>query len=208
MHHCSARVGNLLALLTLLTAAGVSANASAQMGGSKLHLGAGLALDFSGEAEFDRGTIAQDVDLDATPGIRGHLDYDVHRYISVGGMLRMSWWEPDDFGSIDRSFLLDIAPRVTGHYDWRDFRFYLAFAPGLTISAIDDDGVGVENPAAGFTLSLTFAGMEWWFARNVGLFVELGWVGHWFEHDGEAGSADLEVDLSQGLFELGFVFGV
>jgi hypothetical protein len=206
----------LLSLLAGLLMASLLApsSAAAQVGGSRMHIGAGIALDFGGEVDFERpslaGTNAGGDDLEATFGVRGHLDYQLHKYLSVGGMVRMSWWEPDFVYAIDRSFLLDLGPRLIGHYDWRDFRFYGGISPGLTISAIndDDDRVGVDNPAAGFTLSLTIAGMEWWFSRRVGLFVELGWVGHWFEHDGQGNAADLGIDLSQGLFEFGFVFGV
>jgi hypothetical protein len=189
-----------------------SGSASAQTGGYRDHIGAGLAIDFGGEADFERGPSLTRgwADLDATIGIRGHWDHQVHRYISIGAMLRMSWWEPDFYydSAIGRSFLLDPSFRAIGHYDWRAFRFYGGLAPGLTLSAIDDDGIGVNNPAVGFTMSVTVAGMEWWFARKVGLFVELGWVGHWFEHDGSGSLPDLEVGLSQGLFEFGFVFGV
>jgi len=186
--------------------------AAAQVGGARMHVGAGFVLDFGGEVDLERQLRLDPYlnnSLDATFGLRGHLDYQLHKYISVGGLARMSWWKPDfsAFG-IDRSFLLDLGPRLIGHYDWRDFRFYGGISPGLTISALGDDGIGVDNPAAGFTLSLTLAGMEWWFARNVGLFVELGWVGHWFEHDSDINAVDLDVDLSQGLFEFGFVFGV
>lgn len=206
----------LLTLLTLLAGLLLApwlapGSAVAQVGGARMHIGAGLALDFGGEFELERPNRLNPYvnnNLDATFGLRGHLDYALHKYISVGGMVRMSWWEPDYSVTIDRSFLLDLGPRLIGHYDWRDFRFYGGISPGLTISAIGDDGIGVDNPAAGFTLSLTLAGMEWWFARRVGLFVELGWVGHWFEHDSDVNAADLDVDLSQGLFEFGFVFGV
>jgi hypothetical protein len=206
VHRRRARVRNRalrpLVLLLAATAWLVPALASAQVGGSRLHVGAGLALDFGGEAEFGTG----DDDLEATFGLRGHLDYAVHRYLSIGGLTRMSWWEPDDV-DIDRSFLFDLGPRVVGHFEWRDFRFYGGISPGLTISAMSDDA-GVDNPAPGFTLSLTIAGMEWWFARHAGLFVELGWVGHWFEHEYENSANEVEIDLSQGMFELGFVFGV
>lgn len=174
-----------------------------------MHIGAGFALDVGGEVDFD---LPRDPDLDATVGLRGHLDYAVHRYVSVGGLLRLSWWKPDfdPYGfEIDRSFLLDLGPRVIGHYDWRQFRFYGGISPGLTISAIDSDSDVVDNPAAGFTLSLTVAGGEWWFSRRAGLFLELGWVGHWFEHEGDGLNAgDLEVELSQMMMEFGFVFGV
>jgi hypothetical protein len=201
-------VHRLIVLLASLAALSSAPSlASAQVGGPRMHIGAGFVLDVGGEIDFDT---TPDYDLDATVGLRGHLDYAVHRYVSVGGLVRMSWWEPDDeaFG-IDRSFLLDLGPRVIGHYDWREFRFYGGISPGLTLSAIDHYTNDVDNPAAGFTLSLTVAGAEWWFSRRAGLFLELGWVGHWFEHDFDGvGVADLEIELSQAMMEFGFVFGV
>ena len=144
--------------------------------------------------------------------MRGHLDYAVHKYVSVGGLVRMSWWEPDSdyYVNIDRSFLLDLGPRVIGHYDWREFRFYGGISPGLTISALNDDA-DFDNPAAGFTLSLTIAGAEWWFSRKLGLFLELGYVGHWFEHEYDypgALNADVEFELGQMMMETGLVFGI
>lgn len=198
-------LASLLFVSLLVVAPG---RASAQAGGPRMHIGAGLAIDFGGEVDLQRTRefgYGGD-NLNATVGVRGHLDYAVHRHVSVGGLVRMSWWKPDYLLSIDRSFLLDLGPRVIGHYDWRDFRFYGGMSPGLTLSAIGDDGINVENPAAGFTMSLTLAGMEWWFSRRAGLFVELGWVGHWFEHDNAYVPGGLDFHISQGLFELGFVF--
>jgi hypothetical protein len=208
-----------LVLLSLLGCLSLGpAVASAQEGGAKIHVGAGLALDVGGDVDFDPGP---GDDLDATFGLRGHLDYQLHRFVSVGGLVRMSWWEPDEYQGIDRSFLFDLGPRIIGHYDWRDFRFYGGISPGLTISAINDDdwvGVGVDNPAAGFTLSITVAGAEWWFSRRLGLFAEIGYVGHWFEHELEGRfpggqgfddvRGDLEFSLGQMLFETGLVFGI
>ena len=186
--------------------------AAAQEGGADIHLGAGFALDVGGEVDFDvRGA---DRDLDATVGLRGHLDYAVHRYVSVGGLVRMSWWEPDDW-ALDRSFLFDLGPRVIGHYDWRDFRFYAGLSPGIMLSAINDDdddgfrGVDFDNPAVGFTMSLTVAGAEWWFSKRLGVFAEIGWVGHWFEHDQDNfDGGDVEFELSQMMLESGLVFGI
>jgi len=199
---------SLVPLLALATLWLVPDLASAQAGGSRLHLGVGAVLDFGGEADVDN-SFGRDPDLKATVGLRAHGDYAVHRHVSVGGLGRISFWKPDeDEWDLDRSFLLDIGPRVAGHYDWRNFRFYAALSPGLTISAINEDDTDfVDNPAAGFTMSLTVAGLEWWFGRNVGLFAELGWVGHWFEHDVDAARGDLDLTLNQCLFEFGFVFG-
>lgn len=180
--------------------------ACAQERGPRLHLGAGFALDFAGEVEVQD---AIDTDLEATFGLRGHADYAVHRNVSVGGLVRMSWWEPDyaRYG-YDRSFLFDLGPRVIGHVDYRDFRFYGGLSVGLTLSAIDNDFTDFDNPAFGPTVSLTVAGFEWWFAHRTGLFVELGWVGHWFEHETDRTDREVEFGLSQGLFEFGLVFGV
>jgi len=204
----SARALVFLALLVAVPA--LPTRSAAQVGGPRLHLGAGMALDFGGHVELDRGpTFNHGEDsLRATVGLRGHLDYGVLRYLSVGGLVRMSWWEPEWTPSIGRSFLLDLCPRVTGHYDLRHFRFYGGMAPGLTISAVGDRGIAVSNPAAGFTLALTLAGMEWWFRRKIGVFAELGWVGHWFSHDNDRSLGGLDFRLSQGLFEFGLVFGV
>jgi hypothetical protein len=180
--------------------------ASAQERGPRLHLGAGLALDFGGELEVEDSV---DTDLEATIGVRGHADYAVHRHVSVGGLVRLSWWEPDyaRYG-YDRSLLFDIGPRVIGHFDYRDFRFYSGLSLGLSLSAIDNDFTEFDNPAFGPTLTLTVAGFEWWFARSTGLFAELGWVGHWFEQEIDGTDREVEFGLSQGLFEFGLVFGV
>src|SRR4051794_6136095 len=97
-------------LLLLLSALAAPAVAAAQARSPRLHIGAGMALDFAGEVDLDRGRYADfaygEDDLRATPGIRAHVDYGVHRYVSVGGMARMSWWEPEWARSIGRSFLL------------------------------------------------------------------------------------------------------
>jgi hypothetical protein len=206
-------VHRFIALLSLLAClSGVPALASAQEFGSNLHIGAGLALDLGGDMDFDlydERLLWRNDDLDATFGVRGHADYRVHRFVSVGGLVRMSWWKPDDY-PFGRSFLFDIGPRVIGHYDWRAFRFYGGISPGLTISVLNDDPpltLAYDNPSAGFTLSFTVAGAEWWFRRDIGLFLEMGYVGHWFSHDVSHTYRDADFTLGQMMLETGFVFG-
>jgi len=178
--------------------------AAAQQGGSKLRIGAGMVLDFAGEADYDRPYI--DDDLEATIGLRGHLDYDLSRYVSLGGFARLSWWEGEDAFE-ERSMLFDLGPRVAGHYDWRDFRFYLAGMPGLMISKLNNDyDDRWDNPAVGFTMSIA-PGMEYWFSNEFGVYVEIfGWVGHYFDHDFEPGTGDNDFNLNQVAFNFGIVF--
>jgi hypothetical protein len=184
--------------------------ASAQVGGSDLRIGAGMVLDFGGEAEIDNGP-GRDVDDDTklTPGIRFHLDYDVHRYISVGGLTRFQWWEGDDVFE-DRNFLWDLAGRINGHYDWRDFRFYVAFNVGFSLSAIqngdDDWGNYLDNPGKGFNIGLA-PGFEYWFSGRFGMFLEMfGWSGHRFNHDHDGFSGDADMKLDQVVWQLGINF--
>lgn len=177
--------------------------ASAQQGPARLRIGVGMVADFAGEADYDRPF--RDDDLKVTLGVRGHLDYDIARYLSIGGFTRLSWWEADNRFA-DRSLLFDIGPRIAGHYDWRDFRFYLAAMPGLLISKLDNDYVGFDNPAVGFTMSIA-PGVEYWFNSDIAVYTEfLGWVGHYFEHEFENNAGEADFSLNQIAFNFGIVF--
>jgi hypothetical protein len=194
----------LLACLAL-----VPSLASAQVGGSDLRLGVGMVLDFAGEVELDvNGPGDDDDDLKLTPGIRAHLDYDIARYVSIGGAIRLSFWESDDYFE-DKSMLFDLLARINGHYDWRDFRFYGVLAIGPTISRINDaDEHNLDNPAVGIAVSIS-PGVEYWFSNRVGLWLEMfGWSGHYFSHDFDAGNGDLEFRLNQVTWQLGVNFAL
>jgi hypothetical protein len=190
---------------------GAPALASAQQGGPDLRLGLGAVVDLAGQVEADY-VLGRDDDDDLKPtvGLRAHLDYDVHRYVSVGGLVRASWWESDDYFE-DRSFLMDIMFRLAGHYDWRDFRFYVALTIGPTISVFnDDDQIGdvFDNPAVGVAAGLT-PGFEWWFSHRAALFAEaLGWNGHYFSHEFDIGDSDVDFSLNQMSWQLGVVIGL
>lgn len=198
------------ALLGLLAAV---STAEAQQGGPDLRLGAGVLVDFAGGVEYDLpgpGLTPNDHPR-ATPGIRLHMDYDVHRYVSVGGLLRLSFWRADDevyVAGDGRNMLVDLNFRVNGHYDWRDFRFYGVFTVGPTISRLNRDANDyIDNPGVGAAASIT-PGAEWWFARNVGLYLEMfGWSGHFFRHDLD-GAGSVHVRLNQVTWQFGFVFGL
>lgn len=208
------RLATLLLGVAGLLVATASA-AEAQRGGPDLRLGAGALVDFAGGVEYDLPGPGPDPDDSprATPGLRLHMDYDVHRYVSVGGLVRLSFWRADDdyyFDAISdgRNMLVDLAFRVNGHYDWRDFRFYGALTLGPTISRLNRDGDDIiDNPGVGVAAGIT-PGAEWWFARNVGLYLEMfGWSGHFFRHDLDR-SGSMHVRLNQVTWQFGFVFAL
>ena len=187
---------------------GLRSHAAAQQGGEKLRLGAALALDFAGHVSYDPpGNINRFEDsARVSPGLRGHLDYDLHRYLSVGGLVRVQWWRADQDDG--HNMLVDVAGRFNVHYDWRDFRFLGVLALGPTFSRLNDDNApGLDNP--GFGVSASFApGIEWWFERRFGVFTEIfGWSGHFFRHD-TLGGGRMQVRLNQVLLQLGMVFAL
>lgn len=200
------------ALLGLMA---VVSSVHAQQGGADLRLGAGAVVDFAGGVEYDPsgpGPTPNDSPR-ATPGLRLHMDYDVHRYVSVGGLVRLSFWRADDDGyyyyNDGRNMLVDLNFRVNGHYDWRDFRFYGAFTIGPTISRLNGDtNDSLDSPAVGVAAGIT-PGAEWWFARNVGLYLEMfGWSGHFFRHSYAGDNGSVHFRLNQVTWQFGFVFAL
>jgi hypothetical protein len=199
-----------LTLLALLGALAPASLANAQRrGGADLRLGLGMVVDFAGSVEYDRPGPGNSIDDTprATPGLRLHLDYDVHRYISIGGLFRLAFWRADDLDDA-RNLLVDIAARLNGHYDWRSFRFYLALTVGPTIDRLNDDNVGgLDNPGMGVAASVT-PGAEWWFSRRAGLYLELfGWDGHFFRHGLDDAPGRMHIRLNQVLWQFGIVLG-
>jgi hypothetical protein len=202
-------LGSLLVALLLVLASAAGAQAQ-RGGGNDLRLGLGMVVDFAGGIEYDPPGPLNNFDDTprATPGLRLHLDYDVHRYVSIGGLFRLSFWRADDIHD-GRNLLIDLAARINGHYDWRDFRFYGAFAIGPTINRLNDDNVGgLDNPGMGVAASLT-PGAEWWFARHAGLYLELfGWSGHFMRHGLDELPGRMHLRLNQVLWQFGVVFGL
>jgi hypothetical protein len=179
-----------LLLLALLIALAPAAVARAQRGGPDLRLGLGMVVDFAGSVEYD------------PPGPNNDVD------VSIGGLFRLAFWRADDLDD-GRNMLIDIAARLNGHYDWRDFRFYGAFAIGPTIDRLNNDNVaGLDNPGMGVAVSLT-PGAEWWFSRRAGLYLEVfGWDGHFFRHGLDADSGRMQIRLNQVLWQFGVVIGL
>ncbi len=208
---------------SFLVMVSIPESVSAQQGGHKLKLGVGAVLDFGGGAEYDDyasiygyypnrrgyydGRGYYNDDLRVTPGFRGHLDYDIGRYVSLGGFLRFSWWRGEDAFYRGRNLLVDFGGRATGHYDWRDFRFYGALMIGPTISRVSNDNGGpIDNPAVGVNAGIT-PGVEYWLDSRMGLFVEMfGWNGHFFGHDYKYAPGNVDIRLNQVLWQFGFIF--
>jgi tetratricopeptide (TPR) repeat protein len=198
-----------LGVLAFLSCVLCASRGFAQQGGARLRMGTGAVLDFGGSADLNvKGQAAkQHTDLKLTAGLRVHAEYDLMRYLSVGGFARASWWQGDELAQ-DRNLLVDVGPRATVHYDFRDFRFYFVLMPGLTISSIQNDAtLNVKNPAYGFALSLG-PGVEYWFHERVGMFAEaFGFSGHYFGHDAPQGGS-VSLKLGQVLGQVGVTFAL
>lgn len=187
-----------------------SAPASAQEGGEKLKLGASMVIDFAGSVERDPSTRENSVSSSArvTPGFRLHADYDVHRYVSVGGMLRFGFWRSEHQDS-SRNMLVDLAARVNGHYDFKDFRFYGVFMIGPTFDRLHSDNrAGLETTGVGAVIAIA-PGFEWWFSRRFAAFTEImGWTGHYFAHDYDRAPGSVQFRMNQVLWQIGMLVGL
>lgn len=203
------RIG-LFVLLVISHALVPCTRASAQEGGEKLKLGASMVLDFGGGIEYDRPGRANGGHDSArvTPGFRLHADYDVHRYVSVGGLLRFGFWRSNHRDE-SRNMLVDIAARVNGHYDYRDFRIYGALSLGPTFNHMrSENRNGLDNPGVGVAVAIA-PGIEWWFSRRFAAFTEiLGWSGHYFAHDYHGAPGKLRHGLNQVLWQVGMLVGI
>ncbi len=206
MRH-SFQIGSYILAIALLLASGRTA---AQEGGEKLKLGASMVIDFAGRVERDPTARGNTVGSGArvTPGFRLHADYDVHRHVSVGGMLRFGFWRSDNHDS-SRNMLVDLAARVNGHYDFKDFRFYGVFMLGPTFNRLRANNLGgLDNPGAGAVIALA-PGFEWWFSRRFAAFTEIfGWSAHYFRHDYDGAPGAVSFRINQVLWQIGMLTGL
>ena len=200
-----------LGIVVVTCGLSVDAEAQSRRGSRGWRLGVGSGFDVGGEVDPEGPR--NDQNLRATFLFRGHADVGVFERrkgealigIALGPKVRMSWWEAKDAPFEDRSFLFDILFGVYLTVDWNDLRFKHGPALGMLISAVDDD-VNLDNPAVGFVLDYTAAGVEWWFSAGMALFVDLGATLHFFTHDVDVGSGDVEMELRQMMMEGGIIF--
>jgi hypothetical protein len=203
-------VRNAMLCLFVWFGLSLATRALAQEGGEKLKLGAALVLDFAGSVRRDPSGRVNSVASSArvTPGFRLHADYDVHRNVSVGGMLRFGFWRSENQDSA-RNMQIDIAARVNGHYDYKDFRFYGVFMLGPSINRLRAENSGsLDNPGAGVAIAIA-PGVEWWFSRRFAVFTEIfGYSGHYFGHDYSGASGRTQFRMNQALWHVGMLFGL
>ena len=189
----------------------VASSAHAQQGGPKLRLGAGAVVDFAGGLEVDPPGSGNNYNdgMRATPGLRGHLDYDLARYFSLGGFARFSWWKGDDQFSDGRSMYIDFGARLRAKYDYKDYRFYGVFMLGPTIERLNNDyDTNLRRTAVGVTAAIA-PGVEWWFDPDFGLFLEMfGWTGHYVNHDVRTGPGSVTLRVNQVLWQFGVLFAL
>lgn len=200
-------VGVLLSLMCWTNTADAQRRRSAR----DWRVGVGGVFNVGGEVEV--GPI--DADLRATIGLRGHLDKGVFARdvgeviigISVGGQLALAWWaaDDDDYPSLsDRNFLFDVVARVHLTIDWNELRVYLGPNPGMTVSVLNNDAP--FDSTAGFVFRFVALGIEYFFKSNIAVFGELGFVGHYTEHDLNGAPGDENFEIRQTILDGGILF--
>jgi hypothetical protein len=120
--------------------------------------------------------------------------------------VQASFWQVDGFNS-DRSTLLDASFFLQGRYAFDAGRsaasIHVLVPVGFTASFPNDDvdPDGEADTGFGWNIGVLF-GIEYYLARSVGLFLELGFMHHGVHHDID-GPGDVEARFNQGRLDVG-----
>jgi hypothetical protein len=165
-------------------------------------------LGFGGNAEQN----SVETGLDSTLGANLRVDIPVARYLLLGPLFQLGAWRPDVPGPTpSRSFYFDIDLFVRGRIpieaDPVAFQVWAGVPLGLSLSFLGEEtGQNLDGFGVGWNIGLLFGGAVH-FSKKFGMFAEIGWMQHKMSHDVDAGSGDVDFRLSQGVFNIGFVFG-
>jgi hypothetical protein len=146
------------------------------------------------------GGVSQGVELAATVGLGGRVEYPVWDYIEVGADL--SWAALKfEFPGADRSHVLDFDPFVKGRYVFEvagmPMEIYALVPIGYSHFFADQ---GSNEP--GWNIGF-LAGAELLLTDWIGVFAELGFKHHEFYPDGTN-----DIKTTQGRMHLGAVFAL
>lgn len=168
----------------------------AQLGHAMLgfHWGFPSRLDFDGAAR----------DADTTLGFNLRADSPVAKYVLVGPLLQFGSWRPSGLNAhsyyVDLDLLLRFRVPITT--ELFNYQLWLGMPIGVSIDYLRD----VPNAEVGIGWNIgVLGGGAVHFTPKFGLFAELGWAQHRFQHSRE-NLSDLDLALRQPFMNLGLVF--
>lgn len=178
-----------------------------------LRINAGLHLGLGGSLVTDPDGPGGDFDDDmlVTPGLQAGADYVVMDYFSIGGELRLSWFNTDggDDADVDRSMFFDLDVKPKGRYAFNNIplEVYGTLPMGLSVAALNDD-TGADG-GAGFNLGFG-PGATYFFTDRIGINTEMLGVFHWFGSsvDSQFGSAEASNRTGQFYWFINGVFAI
>ncbi|HVW27223.1 MAG TPA: hypothetical protein VHC69_17775 [Polyangiaceae bacterium] len=165
-------------------------------------------LGFGGSVE--RNGVSQNLDTTLGFNIRG--DVPVIRYMLIGPLLTFGSWRPDVAGS-SHGYYLDVdfylRGRIPIDLDKIGLSLWAGVPIGLTMDFLGGNlGSGLDGFGIGWNVGV-LVGAAVHFTPRFGMFTEIGWLQHKMSHDASSGATSGSADfrLSQGVFNIGFIFG-
>jgi hypothetical protein len=142
-------------------------------------------------------------DADTTLGFNLRSDSPVAKYLLVGPMLQLGSWRAT--GALSHSYYvdLDLVLRLRMPIAAKPFNYQLWLGMPIGISANYLRGVPDADLGIGWNVGVLGGGAVH-FTPKFGLFAELGWAQHRFQHARDELS-DLDLALRQPFTNLGFV---
>jgi hypothetical protein len=169
-----------------------------------------LAFHMGFGGSVQRNGVTQD--LDTTLGINVRGDIPIIRYILIGPLVNFGSWRPDVPGS-SHGYYLDIdfylRGRIPIDLDKIGLSLWAGVPIGLTLDFLDGNlGAGLDGFGIGWNVGVMVGGAVH-FTPRFGMFTEIGWLQHKMSHDARSGAVTGSADftLSQGIFNIGFIFG-
>ena len=169
----------------------------------------GLAFHMGFGGSVERNGVTHDLDTTLGVNIRG--DIPIVRYLLIGPLVNFGSWRPDISGS-SHGYYLDVdfylRGRIPIDLDKLGLSFWAGIPIGLTLDFLGGNlGSGLDGFGIGWNVGV-LVGAAVHFTPRFGMFTEMGWLQHKMSHDAGSGANTGSADftLSQGIFNIGFIF--
>ncbi len=180
------------------------------------HLGVYLPLGFAGQVRTElQNGLAGKEDAIATVGAGAFAAFSPARFLQLGLLTEFLAWNTElaDDKGLSRAFFFNIDGmiRAVAPINGRT-AVYFSVPVGLTVSLPGPDGDALQN-AVGWNIGAR-VGVETFFSRYMGGFVELGWRFVTATHDVEpfalaqVGAREVELRLNEAALSLGLLFSL